>query len=72
MQSFATLAIVALLTLVPAADAHAHLFLQMAGLDMINKKIALPPGVHGAFFSATYRSIPGGNGPITRGAGHFW
>ena len=44
----------------------------MAGLDMNNKKSALPPGVYGTFFRPPIGPFRGGDGLITRAAGHFW
>ena len=47
----------------------------MAGLDMINKKSALPPGVHGTFFRPPIGPFRGGmaSEPAPRAIfGNFW
>ena len=47
----------------------------MAGLDMINKKSALPPGVHGTFFRPPIGPFRGGMAPEPAARaifGNFW
>ena len=53
------------------ATGQSQRFYGWIGQETEKKKCPAPWGPWD-IFSATYRSIPGGDGPRTRGAGHFW